>query len=68
MRIIITGACGHIGSYLVANLNKIKKIKSTILIDNFATQRYSPLFNLKKQNNISFYQKDLTQKNSLGVS
>tara|TARA_B110000483_G_scaffold131243_1_gene157071 strand:+ start:763 stop:1695 length:933 start_codon:yes stop_codon:yes gene_type:complete len=65
MRIIITGACGHIGSYLVANLNKIKKIKSTILIDNFATQRYSPLFNLKKQNNISFYQKDLTQKNSL---
>ena len=38
MRIIITGACGHIGSYLVANLYKIKKIKSTILIDNFATQ------------------------------
>ena len=32
MRIIITGACGHIGSYIAENVHKIKKVKNTILI------------------------------------
>ena len=27
MKLLITGACGHIGSYLVENIHKIKKIK-----------------------------------------
>ena len=27
MNILITGACGHIGSYLIENLHKIKKVK-----------------------------------------
>ena len=65
MKIIITGACGHIGSYLVHNLYKIKKIKHAILLDNFETQRFNSLFNIKKNKKISFFQSDLTKKNSL---
>ena len=65
MKIIITGACGHIGSYLVDNLFKIKKIKHAILLDNFETQRFSSLFNIKNNKKISFFPIDLTKKNSL---
>ena len=65
MKIIITGACGHIGSFLIENLSKVKKIKKTILIDNMKTNKYNSLFNLKKKSNFSFYQKDLSIKNSL---
>ena len=56
MKLLITGACGHIGSYLVDQIHKIKKIKEVILIDNFNTQRYSSLFNLGKKKKIFFLQ------------
>ena len=59
MRLILTGACGHIGSYISKNIFKINKIKEIILIDNFNTQRYSSLFNLKKKPNVYFFNKDL---------
>ena len=65
MKIIITGACGHIGSYLTSNIHKIKKIKEVILIDNFNSQRFSSLFNLKKNIKISFFKIDVSKKNSL---
>ena len=63
MRIIITGACGHIGSFLVENLYKIKKVKKAILIDNMKTNKFNSLFKLKKKPTFSFYQKDLSIKN-----
>ena len=34
MKLIITGSCGHIGSYIADRMNLIPKIKQTILIDN----------------------------------
>ena len=49
MKLMITGACGHIGSYLAENSWKIKKVQELILVDNFYTGRYSSLFNLKKK-------------------
>ena len=49
MNILITGSCGHIGSYLVQNLHKIKKIKSAVLVDNLSSTRYNTLFNIKKK-------------------
>ena len=52
MRLLITGACGHIGSYVSEYAHKIKKIKEIILVDNFNTQRYSSLFNLSKKKKI----------------
>ena len=54
MKLLITGACGHIGSYITENIHLIKKIKEVILIDNFNTQRYHSIFNLKKVLNLLF--------------
>ena len=65
MKILITGACGHIGSYLIENLYKIKKVKEAVLIDNLQSNRHNTLFNISKKNKIKFYLKDLNDKNSL---
>ena len=34
MNILITGGLGHIGSHLIANLEKIKKLNQVYIIDN----------------------------------
>ena len=60
MKLLITGACGHIGSYIIDNVHKIKKIKEIILIDNFSAHRFHTLFNLNKKKKFSFYNKDLS--------
>ena len=66
MKILITGGLGHIGSYIIQHINKIKVLKKIYIIDNFSTQRYCSLFNLSRSNKkIYFIQKDLSQKNSL---
>ena len=54
MNILITGACGHIGSYLVENLHKIKKVKKAFLIDNLESNRLDTLFNYKKKIKLNF--------------
>ena len=66
MKILITGGLGHIGSYIIENINKIKFIKKVYIIDNFSTNRYCSLFKLNKNNKkIFFYEKDLSYPNSL---
>ena len=66
MKILITGSLGHIGSYLLENIDKIKFIKKVYIIDNLVTNRYCSLFNLPKINKkIYFYQKDLSTNNAL---
>ena len=66
MKILITGGLGHIGSYLLENIDKIKFIKKIYIIDNLSTNRYCSLFNLPKTNKkIYFYQNDLSLKNAL---
>ena len=65
MKLLITGACGHIGSYLAQNVYKIDKIKKCYLIDNIITTNINSLFNSKKKNKLNFYIKDLTKKDSL---
>ena len=65
MNLLITGCCGHIGSYLVSNLHKIKKIKKAFIVDNFKSAQINSLFNSKKINNLKFYNLDLTKKSSL---
>lgn len=62
MKILLTGACGHIGSYILENINKIKNIEEVILIDNFYSQRYLSLFNLNKKIKFNFYNIDLSKK------
>jgi len=65
MKLIITGSCGHIGSYVAEKMHLIPKIKETILIDNLGSNRHYSLFNLKKQNKLSFHQIDISKKKSL---
>ena len=66
MKILITGGLGHIGSYVLENIDKIKFIKKIYIIDNLSTNRYCSLFNLPKTNKkIYFYQNDLSLKNAL---
>ena len=65
MNILITGCCGHIGSYLVDNIHKIKKIRKCFIVDNFDSTQINSLFNSKKKNNLKFYNLDLTKKSSL---
>ncbi len=65
MNLLITGCCGHIGSYLAENIFKLKKIKKTILIDNLSSTHIQSLFNSKKKNNLKFFKKDLKKKDSL---
>ncbi len=63
MKIIITGSCGHIGSYIVENLPKIKKIKTAILIDNLESNRFNSIFNLKNKPKFFFFREILQIKN-----
>ena len=65
MKLLITGCCGHIGSYLVKNIHKIKKIKKTIIIDNFKSTQINSLFKSKKKSNLKFYHLDISKKNTL---
>ena len=65
MKLIITGACGHIGSFLAERIHLISKIKKTILIDNLVSNRHCSLFNLNKKNNLQFYIRDLNNHKSL---
>jgi len=65
MKILITGACGHIGSHFVENLYKIKKVKKAILIDNLKSNRFNSLFNINHKNKVEFFLKDLNDPKSL---
>ena len=65
MNLLITGCCGHIGSYLVNNIYKIDKINKTFIVDNLHSTQINSLFNIHKRNNIKFYNLDLTKKNAL---
>ncbi|MES2767724.1 MAG: SDR family oxidoreductase [Bdellovibrionota bacterium] len=49
MKIIVTGALGHIGSQLVREIPNSISNPEIIMIDNLATQRYSSLFNLESK-------------------
>ena len=51
MKVLITGACGHIGSFLVENIHKIKCISKAILVDNLKSNRFNSLYNFEKKNN-----------------
>ena len=58
MKIIISGAFGHIGSYLIEKFQKNKKVKSILLIDNFYTQRFNSYLKLNKKK-IELIDKDI---------
>ena len=46
MKIVVTGALGHIGSKLIRELSTSFEDFEIHMIDNLLTQRYTSLFNL----------------------
>ena len=65
MNILITGACGHIGSYIVENIHKINKISKVILVDDLKSTRVNSLFNLLNNKKLNFFLRDLNNPESL---
>lgn len=59
MKILITGALGHIGSQLIQTLPNIYPNAQLILIDNMLTQRYASLFNLPNTGKYKFIEHDI---------
>ena len=60
MKIIVTGAIGHIGSYVIRDLGIQFPNAKIIMIDNMMTQRFPSLFNLPAGVNYKFIEGDIT--------
>ena len=60
MKIVVTGAIGHIGSYLIRDLALQFSGSEIVMIDNLMTQRFPSLFNLPTSAKYSFIEGDLT--------
>lgn len=59
MKIVVTGALGHIGSALIRRLGIQFPGSQIIIIDNMLTQRYASLFNLPSISEYKFIEADL---------
>ncbi len=61
MKILVTGALGHIGSRLIRDLPFSFPECKIIMVDNMMTQRYCSLFNLPTEGDYRFIEADITQ-------
>jgi UDP-glucose 4-epimerase len=59
MKIVVTGALGHIGSRLIRELPTMFPDAAIVLIDNLLTQRYCSLFNLPDPGRFDFLETDV---------
>jgi len=62
MNILVTGGLGHIGSSLIRYLPNKFQFKYIYIVDNFISNRYSSLFDLKKNSNYDFYEIDISNQ------
>ena len=67
MKIIVTGAIGHIGSYIIRDLGVFFPGSNIVMIDNMMTQRFPSLFNLPSDVNYRFIEGDVNQMNLRSV-
>ncbi|MDI7166874.1 NAD-dependent epimerase/dehydratase [Leptospira santarosai] len=63
MKIVVTGALGHIGSLLVRVLPVSFPNAEIVMIDNLMTQRYCSLFNLRQNVKYQFIEGNVTKLN-----
>jgi nucleoside-diphosphate-sugar epimerase len=59
MKVIVTGALGHIGSFVVRDLASEFPDAEIVMIDNMMTQRYASLFNLPDSGRYRFLEADV---------
>lgn len=59
MKVLVTGALGHIGSLLIRDLPEHIHCSEMIMVDNMATQRYCSLFNLPQKTSYTFIESDV---------
>ena len=57
----MTGAIGHIGSYIIRDLGVSFPGSNIVMVDNMMTQRFPSLFNLPSNSNYSFIEGDVSQ-------
>ena len=63
LKILVTGALGHIGSKLIRDLSNINNIRNIYLIDDLRTQRFNSLMHLSKKGKYKFYDETLSKEN-----
>ena len=56
MKLLITGACGHIGSRLIRMRKSMMRFDEIILLDDMSAERYCSLFNIMPRLNYRFVQ------------
>ncbi|MCB9062431.1 MAG: SDR family oxidoreductase [Halobacteriovoraceae bacterium] len=59
MKLLVTGALGHIGSKLIREFPKHIPGGEIIMIDDLSTQRYCSLFNLPTEGNYKFFEDNI---------
>lgn len=59
MKIVVTGALGHIGSRLIRELPKLHRGAEIVMVDNMLTQRYPALFDLPAKGRYRFVEGDV---------
>lgn len=59
MRVVVTGALGHIGSRLIRELPAALPGVEIVMIDNLATERYASLFDLPAHGRYQFVEADV---------
>ena len=59
MKIVVTGALGHIGSKLIRELPQSIPEDEIVMVDNLLSQRYCSLFNLPSCGNYRFVEADV---------
>jgi len=59
MKIVVTGALGHIGSRLIRKFPSVFPNAQIVMLDNLLTQRYSSLFDLPSEGHYRFLEADI---------
>ncbi len=65
MKILITGALGHIGSKLIRDYAAREDVEEIRILDNLSTQRYCSLFNLPENVKYTFIEGDILKEEDL---
>jgi len=61
MRIVVTGALGHIGSRLIRSLPERVADAEIVMLDDLSTQRFASLFDLPERARYRFLEMDVTK-------